>query len=682
MRKIAGLRTAAAVGLCFVLTGGALAQRQKVSEPEQQKWLRHLIPLPHEISIPEKLVIDCREISVGTRPNASDIEKAAASELEALFEAKTGAVPRGKGFDVLVGVADGSGKLCDKKIVGAERLRKLPNRDQAYVIQPVGENCLALAALDGKGVFHAMVTLRSLLEPVTTDTATEIPLMTVVDWPDFAERGLWNQNAEQILLDHGAAMKLNYARLVRTTLHRISKDGNHATLDVDLMRKGQLKAVNFVPTITHLNFLHRKGLYDVYPELKGRGDTAIAGQYHAHKEGRKEKQHRAPCASNPLLSRILAEWMTDLAAAGAPECSCWLTERPAQCACEECMREGQFVQEARAFVSAWKEVRKTHSGFGIRLFLSTTTNERYEKVLAGLPEGVRVERACAMDLERRRNEPRDIFVNERIDPLAAKGLWAATFDVPITANGKVETPEFKLPGSCACRIRDFLRQMGKRSYSGVYGMLAFSDSWKICGLNISALAEWSWNLNGRTEREFAAAWATRAGYENPDRVAEWSELMGQVEFDVYDSGFPECYAWGRAVDMVKHKRRPELGKGMFRYYRNQSSFDAKIAACRKAQILAKGFRDPYLANETAVVLSYVKLAQCVHRIATAVSSGADELALQKELARLKEAGSENVTAIRNWQKQLEPEPWHHRTYKAIKATEATVAGIQDALGEQ
>ena len=679
MRRLTSPSVLVALALMLVLADGALAQRQKVSETEQQTWLRHLIPLPHQISIPDKLAIACREIGIRGRAGASDVERAALAELKAFFRAKTGVVPRGKGFQILVGVVDGNGELCGKTIAGVERLLELPNSDQAYTIQPAGENGLALAALDGKGVFYAMATLRSLLEPVTTRERTEIPLMTVEDWPDYAERGLWNQNAEQILLDHGAAMKLNYARLVKTTLHRVSRDGNHATLDVDLMEKGRLKAVNFVPSIMHLNFLHRKGLYDEYPVLRGKGDTAIAGQYHAHKEGRKEKQHRAPCASNPLLSRILAEWMMDIAATGAPECSCWLTERPAQCACEKCMKEGQFVQEARAFVNAWGEVGKKHPGFGIRIFISTTTDERHAEVLADLPHGVRVERACAMGLERRRHEPRDAFTNERIDSLAAKGLWAATYDVPITANGKVETPEFKLPFSSPHRIRDFLEQMEKRNYSAAYGMLAFSGSWQACSFNISALAEWSWNLDGRTEKEFAAAWAARNGYENPARVAEWSGLMGPIEFDVYDSGFPECYVWGRAVDMIREKRRPVLGRGMFRYYRDDDSFDAKIGACREARAIAKGLRNPYLAYETAVVLSYAELAQCVYRVAKAVSSGADRPALQEELARLKEAGSENVSAIRSWQKHLEPEPWHHRTYKAIKATEDTVAGIRKVV---
>jgi len=44
-------------------------------------------------------------------------------------------------------------------------------------------------------------------------------------------------------------------------------------------------------------------------------------------------------------------------------------------------------------------------------------------------------------------------------------------------------------------------------------------------------------------------------------------------------------------------------------------FDAKIDACSRALNIAKKFDKPYLANETVVVRSYVKLAQAIYLIA-------------------------------------------------------------------
>jgi hypothetical protein len=45
-----------------------------------------------------------------------------------------------------------------------------------------------------------------------------------------------------------------------------------------------------------------------------------------------------------------------------------------------------------------------------------------------------------------------------------------------------------------------------------------------------------WNAKGRSEREFALAWATRKGLENPEEIACWMEMMGPVSWNVYGSG--------------------------------------------------------------------------------------------------------------------------------------------------
>ena len=48
------------------------------------------------------------------------------------------------------------------------------------------------------------------------------------------------------------------------------------------------------------------------------------------------------------------------------------------------------------------------------------------------------------------HEPRDLFSNALLDGAAAEGRWVGSYDVPLTANGKVETPLFKLPHRSAC----------------------------------------------------------------------------------------------------------------------------------------------------------------------------------------------------------------------------------------
>ena len=86
--------------------------------------------------------------------------------------------------------------------------------------------------------------------------------------------------------------------------------------------------------------------------------------------------------------------------------------------------------------------------------------------------------------------------------------------------------------------------MINRRYSSIAGMMGWAYAAdQICGFNLGALAEWSWNSTGRTPTQFARAWALRSGLNDPEARAfvEWQELLGPIEWDVYDSQFPTAW---------------------------------------------------------------------------------------------------------------------------------------------
>ena len=647
-------------------------------EKRYGEWKRNLLPLPHEITFEGD--VECRpeKVSIVVRPDAGAIERQAAATLECLFAADAAPGVAADAFEIAIGVVD-SGP-------DADRLRGLPNCGQAYAIRPEGRKRLVLAALSEPGISYAARTLRQLLEPMLAPGSVRVPLVSVTDWPEMAERGMWNFPTPREWIPWMASMKLNYGKMDSTELSTVVRGKpNSARIDSALMEKARVIGFNYVPLITHLNFLHDRGLYRAYPELAGKGDGALAGRYFAHKEG---NRHRAPCASNPVLVDILAEWIADIASQGASEVGCWLTERPAQCECDDCTAQGQFVLEARAFVNAWKRIRPRFPEFNLRIFLSTTTSERDYRVLAELPPEVKVGRACATEMERVLNLPRDLTANPLLDYHASQGRWIASYDVPVNANGRVETPEFKVPQSSAHRIRDYVGQLIRRQYSGAYGMMAWVPLGKeTCGFNVAALAEYSWNLNGRSEKEFAIAWATREGYADAEAFGEWSERIGPVAFDVYDSDFPVCYSWGKAAEMIRRKQRPFLGEGMFRYYEQVEDFEKKVDACRQAMRIASEFESQDHANETRVVMTYVELARCIYHVAeqAATRDLADpgvQAQLHAALESLESAGGDNVAAIRNWREALGPEPWHYRVHDAIRGTKMTVSEIVRFLRER
>ncbi|MBM3264488.1 MAG: hypothetical protein FJY97_13820 [candidate division Zixibacteria bacterium] len=652
---------------------------------EFERWLRYLIPLPHEISWEGMTVRPPDEVGIRLREGAGAIERQAVLELERLFVEKTGVSPTGQGFTLLIGVVDEKGRL-DGIPVDAGRLRALPHPEQAYLIRSEGPDRLLLAGLDERGVYYAVRTLCQLLEPALFPAQVTIPRVRVIDWPDMDERGLWNFPEPAKWIPWMASLKLNYGKMSSTCLHPVERGRrNRAEIDTTLYEEARRKAFRYAPYIIHLNFLHDIGLFQAYPELAGKGDGALSGRYVAHKQG---NQHRVPCASQPLLVTILSEWLEDIAGQGVDEASCWLSERPAECGCSRCPATGQFVLESRAFVAAWQQVRRTYPDFRIRVFISTTTEERDYRVIAELPSEVKVERACADELERVLYLPRDLRVNPLLDYEAARGRWIASYDIPISANGRVDTPEFKVPHRSAHRIRDYVGQLVRRRYAGAYGMMAWTEHGQtICGFNIEALAEWSWNFHGRTEKEFAIAWATREGYRSPEAVGEWAELMGPVEFDVYDSDFPICYSWGKAIDMVRDRRRPYFGEGMFRYYAAPEDFDRRRGICDQALEIATTCKYDDLARETIVVRSYVELSRWIYVVAEQsatldLAEPAHQTVLWASVERLRQAGTDNAEAVRTWRASLGPEPWHQRVYDAIEAVEITIREIGRLVEEQ
>ena len=115
--------------------------------------------------IEHKVVLQPDEVGVRLEPGAGDIGDHAAKELKTLFATKAGVEAAGSGFEIVIGLARGTEAGRDVSEEERRRLRSLPNRDQAYLIKPVGENRLVLAALEPRGLYYAVRTLHQLLEP-------------------------------------------------------------------------------------------------------------------------------------------------------------------------------------------------------------------------------------------------------------------------------------------------------------------------------------------------------------------------------------------------------------------------------------------------------------------------------------------------------------------------------------
>lgn len=639
------------------------ARSLPVGPAEREQWLRWLLPLPKEIALERKVEVSVEQVRITLRKEAGDVEAQGVRQLLALFEEKAGQSPPGQGFEILVGVCGLDGVVNGVAVPAAQRLAELPNREQAYVIAPVGEDRLVLTALDERGVFYATQTLRQFLEGRFHEGQVSIPLASIVDWPDLAERGEWGGSSTNDI-EWMASLKMNLVE-AHVSL-RVTREGRGvAQADAKGIERGRLHALKYVPIITHLDQISGTGIYKVFPELKGKGPSA---------------QHRtfpdevAPCFSQPKLGEIVADWMKDLARQeGVTDICCWLSEEPLQCECENCRQVGQYALEARALVQAWRLARQDHPNLKIRILLTQGSYSTNDKVLAEVPPEVGV---TYYDGGRTYNSSRDPMIYPLLEEYAAAGRWLGCYP-QLTASWRIVCP-WSGPQFIKYRLTEFFQ----KKLQCLCGYATPHN--RLYDFNIQAAAEWSWNVNGRSEREFAAAWATRRGLKDPDQAAEWAVLLGPVGWDVYGSGVPYPYFFGSAAEVVKKGRRPNLGQGMFRYFPEEAHFDQDLAACDRAMALAQAMGDPELIAETQVIRGYIQMLQSIFRIAAALESAtvaqpAERQALQVLMCALSKAGYETVRGLQTWEKAARPGVGGSRFEDTVDVTTRTVEDIGKIL---
>jgi hypothetical protein len=493
-----------------------------VDAGEAQAMKLRLLPLPHEILIERKAVV--HPANVGIRWCGSSANDAT-SRLKQLFDRKAGVHGGASQFEILAGIVDRYGAVDEIKLEQVKRLRTVPNGEQAYCIEPAGDNTLIVGGLSEAGVRYGITTLCQLIEAEMSRESVSIPLVSILDWPDFDDRGFWHMPIEQV--PHLAALKFNQFHCA--TYFSMSPDGHArprtATGGQDTAATGAPLAaaiaearddgVEVIPGLIHLDFWEPlcEGFTSAYPQMIGKGERAKGGHFNAH-------GYRVPCASNPQLARTLGALMIDLASNGASQVKVWMSEYPGQCECEACMREGQFQAEVRSTIEAWREARRTYPNLKLRLFFGAggfTPGDKWtpdyppqaiDAILATLPKDVRM---CV-----------SLGIKEKTlaDFAADGGLVTRCFIVTLSFWDRF----------CCRHIVSRLRNLHTQ---GMHGMSQFTDRrfkdvFGELDLQLCALAEYSWNAHGRTISDFGAAWATRRGEKDPAAFGQWLSLMSTL----------------------------------------------------------------------------------------------------------------------------------------------------------
>ena len=551
---------------------------------EAKLWTRWLLPLPKEIRLTGKATVPVAEISLVLPADAAELERCAADELAKLLA---------HGGEVAVPVTSTPdlNRFCialERAALPASKGR--PNPDQAYALTPLldasGKQLrgLSLSGATPTGLYYASKTLQQLLSPTLKGAGSlatvDMPVLTITDWPDLEERGEWGGTASEDL-EWRADRKFNLLeRHAELTLD--GQGVGQAVMKAEVMERARTHGVRVVPIIHHLEQLQGTGMFERYPNLKAVGVKDSL------------------CFAQPEATKLVSEWLTALGKIdGVKEVMIWLSEEGKGCECEQCKLNDRFVNETRVCLAAWQQAKQTCPNLGLRLLLTQASYNSNDKILAEIPEGVKVSYyhgGLTYDASRRE------MIYPLLQDYIERGRWLGVY--PTVSASWLSVAPFSNPYFIKYRMTEFVDK-------GLKCLVAYAvPANGYYYLNVEAAAEWSWNAHGRDEREFAAAWATRMGIRQPDRFAEWTATLSPVSWDVYGSSFPYREHYGGTDAIIRGDGIP-LGTGIFFEFKREEQFDEDLAKCDAALKLAEEIGYEPALLETKIVQAYARILKSV-----------------------------------------------------------------------
>ncbi|UCH35390.1 MAG: hypothetical protein JSV65_03300 [Armatimonadota bacterium] len=593
-------------------------------------WAVRVIPLPQEMTITGGLATTAVRIHV-VPPAESPPPVVTALEIIRSFALG------GEDSPCRIRLAlssDGDARLPDGL---AARFSALPNSDQAYAIlsrETDGGAEIVLAANAPLGLLYAARTLQRLISPpseVAPDTPLALPLGEIVDWPDIAERGQWGGNAASDFA-WMAQRKLN---VVELHAGAGCDENGQPTIHFDRAKitEGEGLGVKVVPILSHLEQLTRGG-------LKGWEDC-----YGTPSEERAKRSDFYPvlCMSKPRTWDLIAQWLKGIAAVpGVRDIMVWLSEEATPCFCEECAGKDPYALEVAAIVAGFRQAQEqVNPDARLRILTTQGSYSVNDKILEAAPRDVGV---SYYDGGRTYDSSHHPMIYPLLEEFARSGRWLGVY--PQVTNAWRTVFPWTGPQFVHARMDEFATK-------GLSNVICYAvPSNRFHEFNVTAAAEWSWNHNGRSPREFARAYACAVGVANIEAFADWADKIGPVGWDIAGSRlflnliYNPALAVGRDVPL---DHRFESGPEVL----SEEQIQRDLAQAREALAIARRLDLPDAVDETEITIASVKLLRSLYRLshlpadAQAVSS--DEIrAAADALDTLDQCAAVTSSRLRRW----------------------------------
>jgi hypothetical protein len=482
------------------------------TDHNSRKWLDRVIPLPKEVQIGGSIWLRAGQIGLSCYLETSPPVKMATALLRSFAFGAEKDAPFIIGMVLL---AD-AGSEVDQVL--KNRLLTLPNPKQAYAILPLSnKNGLTFVANTPQGLLYAARTLTQLVRApgqVSTETEIEVPLVRIVDWPDLSERGQWGGNTESDLA-WTSQWKLNVLEV--SAQATVNDEGCPvALISRDLFRQGAELGVKVVPYIPHLEqilkiagMMDKKGFASTPDPSKPLPSDYVPGL----------------CMSNPATQELVEAWLARTAEIeGVTDIQVWLSEDAAPCYCPKCIGKEPFGLEIACIVGAFNKVKVSHPQARLRILTTQGSYPVNDKVLAALPGDVGV---TYYDGGRTYDSSHQPMIYPLLEDYAHSGRWLGVYP-QITHAWRTVFP-WTAPQFVQYRAKEFV----EKKLRCMIGYAVPSNRYHE--FNVMAMAEWTWNAQGRSPEAFARAYATITAIADPDLFARWALKAGAAGWVLAES---------------------------------------------------------------------------------------------------------------------------------------------------
>lgn len=587
--------------VCVCILNVASAQVLPVGSDEALWWSRYLVPLPRTLTFSGKVCVSASSVAVNA-PQGTDIvvDQAVKELFESMGLPANSSNPPSPAFTITL------------QIGGPESapLLSLKNSDQSYRIFAEQDNRgVRVVALSPRGIYYGAKTLQQLIKPRVAGGRVEIPLINVTDWPEFRDRGVWG-NDSFARTRWMADRKMNYIEQIAARWfdsncvgHASAKSGYEG-----MYTEGPFYGVEPCHAILHMDQHAGTGVFSCYPNLIGVNAT-----------------YGAWCYSQPDAVNVLAWWISDLKSLPySQDVDVWMTESiPAAqgCKCAQCKLVNRNVLEVRTIVAAWKKAMQSVGPMGLRILTSEKTRDDNSKIVQELQSepSVKIWHYDSLLTYMVSEKP---VVDSALAQWAAAGRYLG--EVPLLSAFSTCFQPWTCPQFVHYRMQEFKSK-------GVSGLLGYpTPGIAYNRFNTEAAAEWSWNPDGRTPREFALSWAVRNGLPDPVLFADWCDAMGPVSWDVYGSEYPrgilrngKC---GPIATALKNGTLPPLGvTGYFPApwgdIKTVTQFNDDVAMATRGLEIARRMGIPEFYYESLVVHGYIIALRALYELKSLVVNG-------------------------------------------------------------